>query len=160
MTRTWSSIRTFSNCTFVKSTGILILSFLCASDFSLNRTAFDLVGQPWQSGSSVIYSLGINLSIGEYRFFFFECTRRSLNFVWISGATFVHIGLWYVSWSLFWLSANRWFFEKGTAKKYVLCSILFFLLVLIYIASDLCSILRLVNTLFFFFPIFGVDWVV
>ncbi|GJJ10991.1 hypothetical protein Clacol_005220 [Clathrus columnatus] len=44
------------------------------SDFSLNRTAFDLVGQPWQSGSSVIYSLGINLSIG---------------------ATFVHIGLWY-----------------------------------------------------------------
>ncbi|KAF8512081.1 OPT oligopeptide transporter [Hysterangium stoloniferum] len=43
-------------------------------DFSLNRTAFEIVGQPWQSGSTVIFHLGINLSIG---------------------ATFVHIGLWH-----------------------------------------------------------------
>ncbi|PCH41996.1 peptide transporter MTD1 [Wolfiporia cocos MD-104 SS10] len=43
-------------------------------DLSLNRTAYELVGQPWQSGSTVIYNLGVNLSIG---------------------ATFVHIGLWH-----------------------------------------------------------------
>ncbi|KAF8521458.1 OPT oligopeptide transporter protein-domain-containing protein [Hysterangium stoloniferum] len=43
-------------------------------DFSLNRTAFEIVGQPWQSGPIVIRHLGINLSIG---------------------ATFVHIGLWH-----------------------------------------------------------------
>ncbi|KIJ51977.1 hypothetical protein M422DRAFT_776315 [Sphaerobolus stellatus SS14] len=43
-------------------------------DFSLNKTAFEIVGQPWQSGSTVIFNLGANLSIG---------------------ATFVHIGLWY-----------------------------------------------------------------
>lgn len=43
-------------------------------DFSLNKTAYDIVGQPWQSGSTVIYNLGVNLSVG---------------------ATFVHIGLWY-----------------------------------------------------------------
>ncbi|KAF8587930.1 OPT oligopeptide transporter [Ramaria rubella] len=51
-------------------------------DFSLNRTALDIVGTPWQSGSTVIYNLGISLSIG---------------------ATFVHIGLWYGQeiWSAF-----------------------------------------------------------
>ncbi|KAL6306111.1 OPT oligopeptide transporter [Sparassis latifolia] len=44
------------------------------ADYSLNKTAYAIVGQPWQSGSTVIYNLGINLSIG---------------------ATFMHIGLWY-----------------------------------------------------------------
>ncbi|KAH9941493.1 OPT oligopeptide transporter [Amylocystis lapponica] len=44
------------------------------SNFALNRTAYEIVGQPWQSTSTVIYNIGINLSIG---------------------ATFVHIGLWY-----------------------------------------------------------------
>ncbi|GJJ13987.1 hypothetical protein Clacol_008244 [Clathrus columnatus] len=43
-------------------------------DFSLNRTAYEIAGQPWQSGSTVIYNLGLNLSIG---------------------ATFVHILLWH-----------------------------------------------------------------
>ncbi|KZT11109.1 OPT oligopeptide transporter [Laetiporus sulphureus 93-53] len=44
------------------------------ADQSLNKTAYAIVGQPWQSGSTVIYNLGLNLSIG---------------------ATFVHIGLWH-----------------------------------------------------------------
>ncbi|PCH44089.1 peptide transporter MTD1, partial [Wolfiporia cocos MD-104 SS10] len=44
------------------------------ADQSLNKTAYAIYGQPWQSGSTVIYNLGINMSIG---------------------ATFVHIGLWY-----------------------------------------------------------------
>ncbi|KIJ55709.1 hypothetical protein M422DRAFT_220506 [Sphaerobolus stellatus SS14] len=44
------------------------------SDFSLNRTAFEFYGQPWQSGSSIIYNIGVSLAIG---------------------ATFVHVALWY-----------------------------------------------------------------
>ncbi|KAH9830857.1 OPT oligopeptide transporter [Rhodofomes roseus] len=44
------------------------------ADQSLNKTALEIYGQPWQSGSTVIYNLGINLSIG---------------------ATIVHIALWY-----------------------------------------------------------------
>jgi len=43
-------------------------------DLSLNRTAYEIYGQPWQSGSTIIYNLGVNLSIG---------------------ATFVHIALWH-----------------------------------------------------------------
>ncbi|CCM02024.1 uncharacterized protein FIBRA_04100 [Fibroporia radiculosa] len=43
-------------------------------DYSLNKTAYAIYGQPWQSGSTVIYNLGLNMSIG---------------------ACFVHIGLWY-----------------------------------------------------------------
>lgn len=43
-------------------------------DLSLNKTAYEIQGQPWQSGSTIIYNLGVNLSIG---------------------ATFVHIGLWH-----------------------------------------------------------------
>jgi len=43
-------------------------------DQSLNKTAYEIYGQPWQSGSTVIYNLGINMSIG---------------------ACFVHISLWY-----------------------------------------------------------------
>jgi len=43
-------------------------------DQSLNKTAFEIYGQPWLTGSSVIYNLGINMSIG---------------------ACFAHIGLWY-----------------------------------------------------------------
>ncbi|KAH9924915.1 OPT oligopeptide transporter [Fomitopsis serialis] len=44
------------------------------ADQSLNKTALAIYGQPWQSGSTVIYNLGINLSIG---------------------ATIVHIALWH-----------------------------------------------------------------
>ncbi|KZT67204.1 peptide transporter MTD1 [Daedalea quercina L-15889] len=44
------------------------------ADLSLNKTALEIYGQPWQSGSTVIYNLGINLSIG---------------------ATIVHIALWH-----------------------------------------------------------------
>jgi hypothetical protein len=43
-------------------------------NFSLNKTAYEQYGQPWQSGSSVIYYLGISMSIG---------------------ATIVHIMLWH-----------------------------------------------------------------
>jgi len=43
-------------------------------DLSLNKTAFDLVGQPWQSTSTVIFTMGANLAIG---------------------ATLVHIMLWH-----------------------------------------------------------------
>jgi hypothetical protein len=43
-------------------------------DFSLNKTAVEVYGHPWQSASSVIYYLGISLSIG---------------------ATIVHIALWH-----------------------------------------------------------------
>ncbi|GJJ06767.1 hypothetical protein Clacol_000963 [Clathrus columnatus] len=43
-------------------------------DQSLNHTALAIFGAPWQSGSSVIFNLGLNLAIG---------------------ATFVHIGLWH-----------------------------------------------------------------
>ncbi|TFY64780.1 hypothetical protein EVJ58_g2402 [Rhodofomes roseus] len=49
-------------------------SLILNPDFSLNKTAFEIHGQPWQSGSTVIYNLGINMSIG---------------------ATFVHIALWH-----------------------------------------------------------------
>ncbi|KAF8526881.1 OPT oligopeptide transporter [Hysterangium stoloniferum] len=49
-------------------------SLILNPDFSLNRTAFEIVGQPWLSGSSVIFNLGITLAIG---------------------ATFTHIALWY-----------------------------------------------------------------
>jgi hypothetical protein len=44
------------------------------SDNSLNRTAYEEYGQPWQSGSTVIYYLGVSLSVG---------------------ATLTHIGLWH-----------------------------------------------------------------
>jgi hypothetical protein len=43
-------------------------------DFSLNKTAYEIYGQPWQSATSVIYYFGISLSIG---------------------ATIVHICLWH-----------------------------------------------------------------
>ncbi|CCM06550.1 uncharacterized protein FIBRA_08825 [Fibroporia radiculosa] len=49
-------------------------SLILNPDLSLNRTAFEIYGQPYQSGSNVIYYLGINISIG---------------------ATFVHIALWH-----------------------------------------------------------------
>ncbi|KZT64582.1 peptide transporter MTD1 [Daedalea quercina L-15889] len=57
-------------------------------DYSLNKTAFEIYGQPWQSGSTVIYNLGINMSIG---------------------ATFVHIGLWHGQeiWGAFWDYVKR-----------------------------------------------------
>ncbi|KAI0925229.1 hypothetical protein AcW2_005905 [Taiwanofungus camphoratus] len=48
-------------------------SLILTPDNGLNKTAYELVGQPWQSGST-IYNIGLNLSIG---------------------ATFVHIGLWH-----------------------------------------------------------------
>ncbi|KZS99888.1 OPT oligopeptide transporter [Laetiporus sulphureus 93-53] len=55
---------------------------ILTSDYSLNRTAYEIYGQPWQSGSQVIYNLGINMSIG---------------------ASFVHIALWHGKeiWSAF-----------------------------------------------------------
>lgn len=43
-------------------------------DFSLNKTALEELGQPWLSGSTVIFNIGVNLSIG---------------------ATLTHIGLWH-----------------------------------------------------------------
>jgi hypothetical protein len=33
-------------------------------DFSLNHTAVEIYGQPWQATSNVLYNMGINLSIG------------------------------------------------------------------------------------------------
>ncbi|KAF9816001.1 hypothetical protein IEO21_04251 [Rhodonia placenta] len=49
-------------------------SLILNPDQSLNKTAYEIYGQPWQSGSTVIYNLGINMSIG---------------------ACIVHIALWY-----------------------------------------------------------------
>lgn len=49
-------------------------SLILNEDFSLNKTALAEQGQPWLSGSSVIFNMGTNLAIG---------------------ATFVHIGLWH-----------------------------------------------------------------
>lgn len=44
------------------------------ADYSLNKTAYEIYGQPWQSGSTIIFNIGVNMSIG---------------------ATFVHIALWH-----------------------------------------------------------------
>ncbi|CCM04119.1 uncharacterized protein FIBRA_06280 [Fibroporia radiculosa] len=51
-------------------------------DLSLNKTAYEIYGQPYQSGSNIIYYLGMNIAIG---------------------ATFVHIALWHGQelWSAF-----------------------------------------------------------
>ncbi|KZT74165.1 OPT superfamily oligopeptide transporter [Daedalea quercina L-15889] len=58
-------------------------NLILTPDQSLNETAYAIYGQPWQSGSTVIYNFGINLSIG---------------------AMFVHISLWHGKelWSAFW----------------------------------------------------------
>jgi hypothetical protein len=49
-------------------------AILNPTDYSLNKTAYAEFGQPWQSGSQVIYYLGLSMSIG---------------------ATLVHIALWH-----------------------------------------------------------------
>lgn len=49
-------------------------NLILTPDLSLNKTAVEILGTPWQSGSTVIFNLGLNLAIG---------------------ATFVHIGLWH-----------------------------------------------------------------
>ncbi|KAF8522689.1 OPT oligopeptide transporter protein-domain-containing protein, partial [Hysterangium stoloniferum] len=54
------------NCSVIENGTIYDQTLILNPDFSLNRTAFEIVGQPWQSGSIVIRHLGINLSIGEY----------------------------------------------------------------------------------------------
>ncbi|KAI0736648.1 OPT oligopeptide transporter [Fomitopsis betulina] len=58
-------------------------NLILTADQSLNKTAYEIYGQPWQSGSTVIYNFGLNLSIG---------------------AMFVHIGLWHGKelWTAFW----------------------------------------------------------
>ncbi|KAH9842362.1 OPT oligopeptide transporter [Rhodofomes roseus] len=58
-------------------------NLILTADQSLNKTAYAIYGQPWQSGSTVIYNFGVNLSIG---------------------AMFVHIGLWHGKeiWTAFW----------------------------------------------------------
>ncbi|PCH38587.1 peptide transporter MTD1 [Wolfiporia cocos MD-104 SS10] len=70
-TNVWHS----QNFPFISQNGTIYdQTLILTADQSLNKTAYELVGQPWQSGSTVIYNLGVNLSIG---------------------ATFVHIGLWH-----------------------------------------------------------------
>lgn len=59
---------------FYENGSIYDQTLILNPDYSLNKTAYEIYGQPWQSGSTVIYNLGINMSIG---------------------ATFVHIALWH-----------------------------------------------------------------
>lgn len=75
-TNTWHSqnFPFISQNLFFQNGTIYDQNLILTSDQSLNKTAYAEVGQPWQSGSTVIYNLGVNLSIG---------------------ATFVHIGLWH-----------------------------------------------------------------
>lgn len=49
-------------------------TLILTPEFALNRTAFEIYGQPWQSASTVIFNLGLSLSIG---------------------ATIVHMTLWH-----------------------------------------------------------------
>ncbi|KAI0730217.1 OPT oligopeptide transporter [Fomitopsis betulina] len=59
---------------FFENGSIYNQNLILNPDLSLNKTALEIYGAPWQSGSTVIYNLGINLSIG---------------------ATIVHVALWH-----------------------------------------------------------------
>ncbi|EPT00110.1 OPT oligopeptide transporter [Fomitopsis schrenkii] len=77
-------VLTFVVATLIVENGTIYdQNLILTADQSLNKTAYEIYGQPWQSGSTVIYNFGLNLSIG---------------------AMFVHIGLWHGKelWTAFW----------------------------------------------------------
>jgi hypothetical protein len=63
-------------------------------DFSLNRTAYEIYGQPWQAGSQVVFLFGSAI-VTPFRLTLSRSSWYTHSISLSIGATIVHISLWH-----------------------------------------------------------------